>query len=114
MNPQAVVAFYEAHDNLPGLVRLNREGRRNYKVELGPYADAAHVLQNPADDSAGIFEKNRFQTVTWEGFQGLTSNQEAVGHFDADTALTVDTSDDPTALLATCCVDNKLLACESY
>ena len=114
VKPQAAVALYEAHDNLLDPVRLNREVLRNYKVELGPYAYAAQVLQNPADSNAGIFKKDWFQTINWEEFQRLTAGQEVVWHFDADTALTADTSNDPTALLATCYVDNTVFVRESY
>ncbi|MET4072987.1 phage terminase large subunit [Hymenobacter sp. UYCo722] len=114
VKPAKAIALYEAHDNLLDPVRFNRQVMQNYKVELGPYGYAAQVLQNPSDTSSGIFKKDWFQTITWEDFQRLTANQEVEWHFDADTALTANTKNDPTALLASCYVDNTLFVRESY
>lgn len=114
VKPRSAVALYEAHDNLLDPVRLDREVLRNYKVELGPYAYAAQVLQNPSDTSSGIFKKDWFQTISYPDFLALTAGQEVVWHFDADTALTADTSNDPTALLASCYVGGTFYVRESY
>jgi len=114
VKPQAAVALYEAHDNLLDPVRLNREVLRNYKVELGPYAYAAQVLQNPSDTSSGIFKKQWFDIITYEQFETLRANRPVVWHFDADTALTEDTANDPSALLASCYLDNTLYVRDSH
>jgi predicted phage terminase large subunit-like protein len=114
VKPASAIPYYEAHDNLLDPLRFNRQVMQNYKVELGPYGYASQVLQNPSDTSSGIYKKGWFDVITYEQFEVLRAGRAVTWHFDADTALTEDTRNDPTALLASCYLDNTLFVRDSY
>ncbi|ALW86322.1 hypothetical protein AUC43_15265 [Hymenobacter sedentarius] len=114
VQPQSALPYYDANGGLLDPNRFNDAVIDSYKVELGPYAFAAQVMQNPADDSTGIFKKPNFEIITWEQFQAVTKGQNVLWNYDADTALTENTSNDPTALLASCTIDGITYIRESY
>ena len=105
VKPQAALAYYDAHGGYLSPERFGDAKIQRFKVDLGPYAFAAQVQQNPLDDSSGIFKKGNFEIITWEQFQVVTAGAKVTWDTDLDTALTDDRANDPTGFLSSCTVD---------
>jgi predicted phage terminase large subunit-like protein len=105
VSPERAIAFYEANDNLLDPKRLDREVLSDFKHNMGPYSYAAQFEQNPQDDSSGMFKRHNFELITWQQFNIVTAANSIVWDFDCDPALTDNTSNDPTGLMASCTID---------
>ncbi|UOR05857.1 phage terminase large subunit [Hymenobacter aerilatus] len=106
VKPVAARALYV--DGLLDPVRKSNKVLKSTKVSLGSYAYAGQFLQQPAPSEGGLLKKHWFQKATWQQFQELTRGQKVVWEFDADTAYTKNTTNDPSALLASTYVNNTL------
>lgn len=114
VKPQSALEYYDKHDGYLNPIRFGKDKIQAFKVDLGPYAFAAQVQQNPLDDSSGLFKKDNFEIISFEDFQTVTEGQKIVWNYDADTALTQNTANDPTALLASCTVEGITYIRESF
>jgi predicted phage terminase large subunit-like protein len=114
VQPKEALAYYDQHNGYLSPTRFGDAKIASFKVDLGPYAFAAQVQQNPLDDSTGIFKKGNFEIITWEQFNVVTAGKTVTWDFDADTALTDDRANDPTALLASYTVDGTTYIRESF
>ncbi|AII50374.1 phage terminase large subunit [Hymenobacter sp. APR13] len=114
VKPVVALSYYDAHDGYLNPVRFGEAKIAEYKGELSHFAYAAQVMQNPADDSTGLIKKDDFEIINWQQFLAVTAGSNVVWNFDADTALTANRANDPTALLASCVVKGTTYIRESY
>jgi predicted phage terminase large subunit-like protein len=106
VRPAALKDYYT--DNLLDVRRLGRAVLNMLATALGSYGYAGQVQQLPAPEEGGILKKAWFTTITYEAFLAKPGAAAAVWMFDADTAYTDDTANDPSALLASCYLGQTL------
>jgi predicted phage terminase large subunit-like protein len=95
-------------DGLLDARRLTRVALDGLKVALGSYGYAGQVMQMPSPEEGGLIKKAWFRTMTWPQFDALPGAKSAVWQFDADTAFTEKSQNDPTAFLASCYLGQTL------
>jgi predicted phage terminase large subunit-like protein len=99
VNPPELKARY-----VGGLLDPRRLGRAVLKLlatALGSYGYAGQVQQLPSPEEGGILKKAWFKTIPYPEFlEKVAGAKHAVWMFDADTAYTENTKNDPSALLA--------------
>lgn len=97
-------------DGLLFPVRLNRAFLDTQMTRLGAFGYAGQYSQTPAPDEGGIFKKKWFRTITWQEFLKLVEENKkpAVWNFFLDTAYDTKKKDDPSAIIATCIINNLM------
>lgn len=87
-------------------VRLDREALKRMLSSLGTAGYAGQMQQRPTAQEGNIVRVEWFQTETIGNFNSLRSREPVI--FFLDTAYTEKTANDPTGIIATCHVGNKL------
>lgn len=106
VRPPELRAYYV--DGLLDPQRLTRTALQGLQVTLGSYGYAGQVQQLTAPDEGGLLKKAWFTVISMEAFQALAGRAGGVWLFDADTAYTDNQKNDPSALLASCYIGQKL------
>lgn len=92
-----------------GLLDVNRldwEALESLKIDLGSYGYAGQIKQQPAPEGGGKIKKAWFNIVGYDEFKKIAANNPV--NFILDTAYTAKQDNDPTALMATCFIQNDL------
>jgi predicted phage terminase large subunit-like protein len=89
--------------------RLNNQALSKMKVDLGSYGYAGQVCQRPSPEGGGQLKKAWFNKISFEEFNKIKTK---VNIF-LDTAYTDNKDNDPTALMATCYINNNLYILDS-
>ncbi|SDY98112.1 phage terminase large subunit [Hymenobacter psychrophilus] len=106
VSPPEVADCYT--DGLLDVNRLDNEACNKAQEDLGEYGYAGQFQQRPSPEGGGKLKKAWFQRISWPDFLILTKGLEPVWHIDADTAIKDKQANDPTALMASCYVDNTM------
>lgn len=93
-------------DGLLDPIRLSRSSLQQLRVDLGSYGYAGQIMQRPAPDEGGILKKNFFSIITKKDFDLKAKDKKVVWDFFLDTAYTGKQSNDPSALMSVCIIDN--------
>ncbi|QHT68985.1 phage terminase large subunit [Rhodocytophaga rosea] len=91
--------------------RFSSSTLAEYKIALGSYGYAGQFSQRPAPDEGGVIKKAWFKSIRREAFRSLAGSAKI--DFFIDTAYTEKQTNDPTALLACCYVNNHLYILDS-
>lgn len=106
INPPELRKHYR--DGLMDPIRIPRHVLEELRIELGSYAYAGQILQNPAPEEGGLIKAHWFQRIGWQEFFEMAANQAPVWQFVSDGAYTADERNDPCGLMAYCCFNNSL------
>ncbi len=104
--PKELLQFYEQGNFFNE--RFSTKVLTDLLGDMSSYEYAGQYQQRPSPEEGGIIKKSWFKKITWEAFVLLTNKRDIVWHFFLDTAYTADTSNDPTAVISCCTIDNKL------
>lgn len=90
-------ALWEEQHSKERIMRQKASNERTYN---------SLYQQEPKAQEGNIIKVDKFGAITWPEFLDLTKNKQVVWQFKMDTAYTEDTQNDPSAILASCMVDN--------
>lgn len=93
-------------DGLLDPVRLSRAVLDEARLDLGSRAYSGQYDQNPIPDGGNIVKKEWFPRISRAEFERIRGYEPYI--FFADTAYTSDRSNDPTGIIATCKIENKI------
>lgn len=97
--------FYQ--DGLMDSVRMSRKVLSAMKVALGSVGYEGQFGQNPTVPGGNIIKEEWYQTISQFNFAKIKRPNHHVVFF-ADTAYTAKTENDPSAIIATCRIENDL------
>lgn len=95
-------------DKLLDPVRMGRAALAKLLLALGPYGYAGQMLQNTSPEGGGKIKKKWFTFISWPDFLKLPGAKLAIWNADVDTAYTEKQTNDPTAALFSCSLNNNL------
>lgn len=82
------------------LERIEMQRERNERTYNSLYQQEPKALEG------NIIKTDRFGSITWDEFIELTKNKQVTWQFKLDTAYTVKTQNDPSAIFCSALVDN--------
>lgn len=106
VKPKELLEFYK--DGLLDPLRFSRAILQEARSDLGSMDYSGQYDQDPVADGGNIIKSEWFQTISKEDFEILYRRSYPTIHFFVDTAYTESTKNDPTGIIATANLNEKL------